>query len=368
MSAVFSTRLLIAGCVLAMGSFAQAATADNASLTSTAPRAPVMERNVLTAQAVQVSADAEQLVTLTTAAEHFSALYLPANQAVAQGVVILLPGVGETFDWPLVTGPLRRNLPNAGWHTLSLNLPEPPPEQLIAEQFIADPVPEQIVLEPPLPVAIEPESIEPAEEADAAEDLEEIAEIEEPEESLAELEDFAQERADDTATDEDSAALAPVAVEPIPIPAYPQRINDFIQAAIGYAETLNAKEIILLGHHERAHWVLNYPAAQTSLTPIRLVLIAPRNSRFVATPYQELIRISSLPIADFYYKGVFTEQQAAQQRLNASRRAALRDYHQVALSANSGSRSVAQEQLFRRVKGWLNKALNAQYTLCNTCY
>ena len=359
MSAMYSTLILIAGSVLAMGCYAQAA-ADHASITSTAARAAVVERNVLTAQAVQFSTVAEQLVTLTTTAEYFSALHLPANQALAQGVVILLPGVGETFDWPIVIGPLRRKLPDAGWHTLSLNLPEPPSAQLTTEKFIADPVPEQIVLEPPLPAAIEPEETELTEET--ASTAKELDDIEEPGETLIEIEDLAEELTEDTATDTDSAPLAPVAVAPLPIPAYPQRINDFIQAAISYAETLNAKEIVLLGHHERAHWVLNYPAAQTStsLTPIRLVLIAPRNSHLVDTPYEELIRISSLPIADFYYKGVFAEQQAAQQRLNASRRAALRNYHQVALNADSGTRNVEQEQLFRRVKGWLNKALNAQ--------
>lgn len=360
MSAVYGTVLLIAGSFLTLSCFAQTANVQKESIVSTAARTTVVERNVLAAQAVQLSSDAEQLISLSTPAEHFSALYLPANRAVAHGLVVLLPGVGETFDWPAVIGPLRRNLPDAGWHSLSLNLPEPPAEQLSSAKFIADPVPEQIVRLPPLPVAVEPEQSEVFE---ATENIDE-----EPEETLVEVEESEEELVDDLASDEDTAALAPVAVEPIPIPDYPERINDFIHAAVSYAEMLNVREIILVGHHERAHWVLNYPAAQMTQTPIRLVLIAPRSSSLIESSYQDLIRISTLPIADFYYKGAVAEQQAAQQRLNASRRAALRNYYQVALNANSGTRSVEQEQLFRRVKGWLNKGLNAQQTLCNKCY
>ena len=87
-------------------------------------RSPILGRNVLAAQAIQLSADAKQLVDLTTAVEHFSALFLPANVAEPRGMVILLPGAEESFDWPVAIGTLRRKLPDAGWHTLSLNLPE----------------------------------------------------------------------------------------------------------------------------------------------------------------------------------------------------------------------------------------------------
>src|SRR5690554_8170218 len=52
-------------------------------------------RNILAAQAVQLSLDAEQLIDLSTPAEHFSALFLAANTAQARGVVILLPEIGR---------------------------------------------------------------------------------------------------------------------------------------------------------------------------------------------------------------------------------------------------------------------------------
>ncbi len=57
--------------------------------------------------------------------ESFLTLWLPANTAEAEGVVILVPGDGESPDWPQAIGPLRRKLPDAGWQTLSLALPDP---------------------------------------------------------------------------------------------------------------------------------------------------------------------------------------------------------------------------------------------------
>lgn len=350
MPAIQGIFLLIAA-VLSASGFAQAHAANTTGTDSTLPRAAPLQRNVLTAQAMQQSPVAEQLITLSTPAEHFSALFLPANQAVAHGLVILLPGLGETFDWPTVIGPLRRKLPDAGWHTLSLNLPEPPPAQLSVRSSIASPVPEQILMQPPRPPAVEHEDSAPLEDTDT---------IEEDVETLDEPPTEAEPAEQEIVAEEEPAPIEPAAVQAIPIPDYPQRMHDFINAAVLYAETLNAREIILLGHHERAHWVLNYATEHSTLTPIRLALIAPRDSRLIHASYQHLIHISTLPIADFYYTGSSLSQQAAQQRINASRQAALQDYHQVALNSVSGARHIEQEQLFRRVKGWLNKPLNTQ--------
>ena len=42
------------------------------------------------------------------------------SRAKARGVLIIVPSEGETADWPRAVGPLRRGLPEHGWHTLSL--------------------------------------------------------------------------------------------------------------------------------------------------------------------------------------------------------------------------------------------------------
>ncbi|WP_205342909.1 DUF3530 family protein [Denitrificimonas caeni] len=306
-------------------------------------REPALGRNVLAAQAVQLGPEAKQLIDLTTPVEHFSALFLAANVAQPRGIVILLAGAEESFDWPEVIGPLRRKLPDAGWHTLSLNLPEPPPNTLTSNKIIADPVAEQIPVLPPTPLP-EPE------ETESIDDDEPIEPEPEPEEELA------PEPTDEVAVETDNAKSEPAPLEPIVIPEYPQRISNLLDAAVAYGQTIGATEIILLGHHEGAHWILDYQNQHAATLPTRLAMIAARSTYLIDRPYETLIAANTQPLADFYYKINVIEQQAAQQRLAASRRANRKTYQQIGLTTASGVQAIEQERLFRRVKGWLNKA------------
>jgi len=317
-------------------------TAPN-NTTPAAARSTRVSRHIAAAEGVELSPGAQQLITLSTPREHFSALYLAANQAEPRGMLILLPGVGESFDWPNVIGPLRNKLPDAGWHTLSLNLPPQPSVKDAIQPIIASPVAEQIIIEPPVPALLEDrtETDEPL-----ANDTEQnAAEADEP----ATDEALASESAEDQVATE---ADEPI-VEALPPLTYPERIHSFIAAAIDYAQQQQAAEIVLLGHHEGAYWALNYPIAQSVAVPLRVVLVAARVNTQASQSYENLINANILPVADFYYKDDRTAQAAALKRLQASKRAGLTQYHQIGLTAVHSS--LEQEQLFRRIKGWLNK-------------
>lgn len=354
MSAFYGALLLLIAGFYSASSLAQdppstalPATADGVTPAS-GQRAMPTRRTVLAAQAVQLGLNAEQLIDLSTPAEHFSALFLAANTAQARGVVVLLPGIEETFDWPIAIGPLRRKLPDAGWHTLSLNLPAPPVSVLPAGHVTAGPVAEQVIVYAPMPEEAEPQSIDEPEPIEA-----EPEPVDETDEEVP-----AEEPANEEPTAATFATIAPPSKpKPMPLPDYPQRISNFIDAAVAHAQTLNAAEIILLGHHEGAHWALDYASKNASITPVqmRIVLISPRNSDLLSASYAHLIEENIQPLADFYYKNHTTEHKAAQQRLNASRRANSQRYHQIALTTASGVQDIEQERLFRRVKGWLNK-------------
>lgn len=313
--------------------------------TAELPRPALPGRNVLAAQAIQLSADAEQLIDLTTPVEHFSALFLPANTAQPRGTVILLPGAEESFDEPITIGPLRRKLPDAGWHTLSLNLPDLPLDSPTYTKVTAGIVAEHIPVLPPEPLDEEtPNLTEPDPDEEALEP--------EPEDEEEVNEDSA---ASAPPIEDEDEASAPSAPDPIVIPAYPERVSNFIDAAIAYAQSLNSAEIILLGHHEGAHWALNYP--HPAELPLRSVLIAPRPSTLLATSLTSLIEAREQPIADFYHKSNPEASAAAQQRSAASRRAGRTHYTQINLSSGTGVPTLEQEHLLRRVKGWLNKAV-----------
>ncbi len=64
----------------------------------------------------------------TTGQRDFFALYTPAIGKLQRGGVILLHGLGAHPDWPDVISPLRKNLPETGWATLSIQLPVHPNE------------------------------------------------------------------------------------------------------------------------------------------------------------------------------------------------------------------------------------------------
>ncbi|MGH8355662.1 MAG: DUF3530 family protein, partial [Pseudomonas sp.] len=92
---------------------------------ATPERPPLAERSATEAAALEQRLPAQEQQQLQAGAERFLALWQPANVGAPSGVVILLPGAGETADWPQAIGPLRRKLPDAGWHSLSLTLPDP---------------------------------------------------------------------------------------------------------------------------------------------------------------------------------------------------------------------------------------------------
>ena len=53
----------------------------------------------------------------------FLGIYTPSQAAKTQGAAILLHGIGAHPDWPEVINPLRSELPDHGWATLSIQMP-----------------------------------------------------------------------------------------------------------------------------------------------------------------------------------------------------------------------------------------------------
>ncbi len=62
-------------------------------------------------------------ITLKAEGQKFLGLYAEATTAKFKGAIILLHGRGVHPAWPDVIEPLRMELPDLGWHTLSLQMP-----------------------------------------------------------------------------------------------------------------------------------------------------------------------------------------------------------------------------------------------------
>lgn len=72
----------------------------------------------------------EELVSLQPGdadLEEIIGFYLPQRTRTPQGAVVILPSNGEHSLWPAVITPLRESLPDSGWSSLVVNLPDVPP-------------------------------------------------------------------------------------------------------------------------------------------------------------------------------------------------------------------------------------------------
>ena len=158
--------------VLAGSALAEESSAPAAAESSPALRTPVPGRSESMARDLRRAIPGDEQVILKSGKERVLALWHPANVGTPKGVVILLPGDGESADWPRVIGPLRRGLPDHGWHTLSLTLPDPErPIRVVTETPAVEPE------EPDEPDASEPED---ADEPQAEPPADESAAIETP--------------------------------------------------------------------------------------------------------------------------------------------------------------------------------------------
>ncbi|MBC9252456.1 hypothetical protein A9179_19500 [Pseudomonas alcaligenes] len=297
-----------------------------------APREPLPERSSEDAAGLERQLPASEQQQLQAGDEHFLALWKPANAAESRGVIILVPGANESADWPSVIGPLRLKLPDSAWSTLSLSLPDsappPMPEAVLPRPIVAVSASTETPAAPP----VEPAS-EPAAETPAGTDASGAA-------------------ATPPATD--TAATVPVVVDPS------VRIFARLQAGLDYADQQGAKRVVLLGHGDGAYWAARFLAEQKPANLEHLLSIAAHQPEGSAPPLEELLPGLKLATGDFFYKDQPDDRSAAVKRLQASKRLAHPSYLQLALKALPGNQDAEQEQLYRRVRGWLDKQLPAK--------
>ncbi|WP_406820709.1 alpha/beta hydrolase family protein [Pseudomonas sp. KnCO4] len=289
-----------------------------------APRPPLLERSQEDAQALERLVPKAEQQTLQGGADSFLALWKPANDSDPQGAVIIVPGAGETADWPNAVGPLRRKFPDVGWHSLSISLPDllaDSPQARVEAKPAAQPAPEQG-------------------ESAPAKDL--------PADANANV-------AQATAADADTAESTDAAqASEQTDPADAARIFARLDAAVAFAQQHNARSIVLIGHGSGAYWAARYLSEQQPPQVQKLVLVAAQTPARVEHGLESLVPTLRVPTADIYYATRSADRSAAAQRLQASKRQKDSQYRQLSLIAMPGNKAAEQEQLFRRVRGWMS--------------
>ncbi|MGR6656809.1 alpha/beta hydrolase family protein [Pseudomonas mosselii] len=288
-----------------------------------APRPPLLERSQDDALALERQVPKAEQQTLQANGEHFLALWKPANDSDPQGVLIIVPGAGESADWPTTVGPLRRGFPDVGWSTLSVSLPD-----LLAER------PQARVEAKPV-IAPKKEEGESAPAKDTLADANaNVAQATAPEADAADSTDAVE--ADEHTSEEDA-----------------QRIFARLDAAVAYAQQQKARSIVLLGNGSGAYWAARYLSEKQPPQVQKLVMVAAQTPARVEHDLLGVTPTLKVPTADLYYTTRPQDRQAAQQRLQASKREKNSQYRQLSLMGAPGNKAAEQEQLLRRVRGWL---------------
>ena len=279
-------------------------------------RQPLPERSQEEATALVRKIPTQEQQQLQAGTDTFLALWKPANTAEPKGAVVIIPGAGETADWPQAIGPLRRKLPDAEWSSLSITLPD----------LQSDAITPRIAEAPPAPKAPEVGS----KDSTTAAPIEQAAggEAEVPDKVIAET------------SEEQSNADA-------------ERIFARIDAALAFAEQQSARRIVLLGHGTGAYWAARYISEKQPSQVERFVMIAAQTPVQAKPELDALAPNLKLPTADIFYMDKPLDRNAALARLQASKRVKTSAFSQVSLKALPDKKA-EQEQLFRRVRGWLN--------------
>jgi len=81
----------------------------------------------------------EELTQLSTGEETIFGLFLPETSGAPNGAVLILHDNQQHGHWPEVVAPLREYLPDYGWASLTLELPDAPQKVLPARTFSQSP-------------------------------------------------------------------------------------------------------------------------------------------------------------------------------------------------------------------------------------
>ena len=301
---------------------ADPAPADEPAKTEPVVRQPLLERSQEDATALERQLPQHEQQQLQAGDDNFLALWKPANSSDPAGAVIIVPGAGETADWPQAVGPLRNKLPDANWASLSLSLPDMQSEASQAR-----------VVEPqkaPTPEAPDSSS---KEASTTAKPIEQAA--------SAEAESAGANTTPTQTFEEMSKADA-------------ERIFARIDAAIAFAQQQNVRSLVLLGHGTGAYWAARYISEKQPPQVPKLIMVAAQTPAQAQADLSQLTPSLKVALLDVYYKDKALARKAALQRLQASKRVNGANFNQLGLAAIPGNRDAEQEQLLRRVRGWLS--------------
>ena len=269
-----------------------------------------------------------EVIWLESSDDRTIGLFYPQSQPEALGGIILFPSEGTHADWPDYARPLRLQLSDQGWNTLSLQLPTPP------------------TLLPPkrtLPVLqLVKQSGSNGEEGSTEEVTKAaVPDVARPASSLP-----------DTTTD--TALIRP----------YPERIQGLANTAPNTLIQRGAERIVAIGVGSGAVWASQFVKDnQEAVNSLGLVIINPATPSVDGAPVlAELIPALMVPVVDIYQgepSSTTLFEAPPKQRLRWARRNQLTHYMQRRLSNRYQDWEKQERWLGQQVDGLIRRHILA---------
>lgn len=252
----------------------------------------------------EVSAGTIQWIT---ADEEFLAIWEKERSGAPYGAILIIHGEGQTPDWPQTIRPLRQSLPDYGWSTLSISLPNRPVE--------APPSRENAKSAKPEPSHDTPDK-----------------------------------------TDDIVFARLKSAI------AFLHSRGQFNIVLLAQAEGANRAARYLTNlSPDKAPAPLNAEGATAPQEPMEkpiraLIMVNARNGELNSpSNLTQHLKDPTLPILDVYFGDHILDESEPQLRKKAAKKQRLKAYHQVKLLIPSANWQQGENRLTRRVRGFLNK-------------
>lgn len=328
----------------------------------------------------------DEVVQLTSSAEeNFYGLFLADMTGTPQGGVLILHDDQQHGHWPDIVAPLREYLPQHGWATLSIELPDRPSRKRIPRQDI---------------IANKTTSPDTNADTEAIDDgIEPIATNEEGEEQLTEdaldndgpdsAEQAAKLEEDDEAQGDDSlepalprlAKLPDVEKEPPteatpleekaidPIEQYRNQSQQRILAAMDYLRNRGQLNLVIIGYGIGAAWAIDYLYLKNENNEeandtkgLTLITIDATASRYTLLTMKQQLKNIKIPFLDLIQPQQRYAQKQGKIRQAIMNRNKNENYQQIITTDISSYRD-DENPTNRRIRGWLKT--NAGGTLVN---
>ncbi len=283
--------------------------------------------------------DERDVITLNAGDEEFIGLFSEQNTAQPLGGVLIIHDSGLGPNNQYFTAPLRKRLPDYGWNTLAISLPEPETTPLPSRKW------------PPYPADFTLNS--PAEDENSTEEeTDPDTESESSDEESLETESNEETSASDTQEEPETAQAKN---EPSNTVSAQERTMTRIEASVQELISRGQLNIILVGHGVGASWAISYLESSSNPEMFTLVVIDPKlppveqDKNYINTRLEKFIDVPILDIVST--QNSFTKKQAKERR-NTANRKQLKAYQQLFTRATSNS-EVNHNRIVKRIRGWL---------------